>query len=411
MNTLLTKYAQLALNTGVNLQKNQGLLIQSPIEAIEFARIVVKQAYQMGAKNVHVEWKDDELTYLKMKHAPIEVLESFPEWRKDAMVSMVKQGYAVLNIYGENPDLLKDIEGERMAAVTKASSTALKEYRDYMMNDKARWSIVGYPTTEWAEKIFPDVPKEEAKDKLWKEIFRIARVDQSDPIAAWKQHNQLLKDAREYLNNKNYHKLYFQAEGTDLTIELPEGHIWHGGGAAKAADDVTFNPNIPTEEVFSMPHKYGVNGQVTSTKPLSFQGQLIENFTLTFKDGKVVDYTCEKGEQALKQLLEADEDGASRLGEVALVPHESPVSQSGIIFFNTLFDENASCHIALGKAYPTNIKGGSDMSEEEMDQHGVNDSIVHEDFMIGSQAMNIDGITASGEREAIFRNGTWAIHF
>ncbi|WP_058308755.1 aminopeptidase [Gracilibacillus massiliensis] len=407
---LLKKYAQLALRTGVNLQKDQGLLVQAPIEAIEFVRIVVKEAYQIGAKNVHVEWKDDDLTYLKMKHAPMEVLETFPKWRKDAMIGMVKDGYAVLNIYGENPDLLKDIDGTRMAAVTMASSKALKEYRDYMMNDKARWSIVGYPTTEWAEKIFPKLPADEAKDKLWKEIFRIARVDQEDPIDAWKKHNQLLKDAREYLNHKNYQKLHFQAEGTDLTIELPKGHIWHGG-AAKATDNVTFNPNIPTEEVFSMPHKYGVNGKVTSTKPLSFQGQLIENFTLTFKDGKVSDYTCEKGEQALKQLLEADNDGASRLGEVALVPHESPVSQAGIIFYNTLFDENASCHIALGKAYPTNIKGGSDMNDKEMDQHGVNDSIVHEDFMIGSAEMDIDGITVDGEREAIFRNGAWAVIF
>ncbi|SFM17859.1 aminopeptidase [Gracilibacillus orientalis] len=410
MQELLRKYAKLSLHTGVNLQEGQGLLVQAPIEAVEFVRIVVKQAYEIGAKNVHVEWKDDELTYLKMKHAPMEVLETFPEWRKDAMVSMVKDGYAVLNIYGENPDLLQGIDGKRMAAATKASSTALREYRDYMMNDRARWSIVGYPTTEWAHKIYPGLDAEEAKGKLWEEIFRIARVDQDDPIAAWNKHNQLLRDAREYLNEKNYAKLHFQAAGTDLTIELPEGHIWHGG-AAKATDGIAFNPNMPTEEVFSMPHKYGVNGHVASTKPLSFQGQIIENFTLTFKDGKVVDYTCEKGKEALKQLLEADGDGASRLGEVALVPHESPVSQAGIIFFNTLFDENASCHIALGKAYPTNIEGGSDMKEKEMDQHGVNDSIVHEDFMIGSADMDIDGITKDGETEAIFHNGTWAISF
>ncbi|WP_208590677.1 aminopeptidase [Gracilibacillus suaedae] len=410
MDKLLKKYAKLALHTGVNLQEGQGLLIQAPIEAIEFVRLVVTQAYEAGAKNVHVEWKDDELTYLKMKHAPMEVLETFPKWRKDALVSMVKDGYAVLNIYGENPDLLQGIDGKRMAAVTKASSTALKEYRDYMMNDQVRWSIVGYPTTEWAQKIYPDLDAKEAREKLWKEIFRIARADQDDPIEAWNKHNQLLRNAREYLNEKNYAKLHLQATGTDLTIELPEGHIWHGG-AAEATDGVTFNPNIPTEEVFSMPHKYGVNGQVTSTKPLSFQGQLIENFTLTFKDGKVVDYSCEKGAEALKQLLEADEDGASRLGEVALVPHESPVSQAGIVFFNTLFDENASCHIALGKAYPTSIKGGSDMKKKEMDQHGVNDSIVHEDFMIGSADMNIDGITKNGRKEVIFRNGTWAVDF
>ncbi|SER89051.1 aminopeptidase [Gracilibacillus ureilyticus] len=408
MNEQLEKYASLALQTGVNLQRGQGLLVQAPIEAIEFVRIVVKKAYEAGAKNVHVEWKDDELTYLKMKHAPMDVLETFPEWRKDAMTSMVKDGYAVLNIYGENPDLLQDIDGKRMAAVTKASSTALKEYRDFMMNDRARWSIVGYPTKDWAVKIYPELNPDEAKDKLWQEIFRIARIDQEDPIRAWEKHNQTLKNAREYLNEKKYKQLHFTAEGTDLTIGLPDGHIWHGG-AATAVDGVTFNPNIPTEEVFTMPHKYQVNGKVTSTKPLSFQGQLIENFTLTFEDGKVADYTCEKGEEALKHLLEADEDGAARLGEVAIVPHESPVSQAGIIFFNTLFDENASCHIALGKAYPTNIKGGSDMDEASMDANGVNDSIVHEDFMIGSENMNIDGVTASGEREAIFRNGTWAV--
>lgn len=410
MKESLKKYAELALQTGVNLQKGQGLLIQAPIEAVEFVRIVVKQAYEMGAKNVHTEWSDDQLTLLKMTHAPMEVLETFPEWRKEAMISMVKDGYAVLNIYGENPDLLQDIDGKRMAAVTKARSNALKEYREYMMNDRARWSIVGYPTLEWAQKIFPDDTAEAAKEKLWNEIFRIARVDKNDPIKAWEQHNAILKKAREYLNEKNYSKLHFTAKGTDLTIELPKGHIWHGG-AATATDRVVFNPNIPTEEVFTMPHKYGVNGTVTSTKPLSFQGQLIEDFSLSFKDGKVVDYQCEKGKEALKHLLEADDDGASRLGEVALVPHESPVSQAGIIFFNTLFDENASCHIALGKAYPTNIKGGSEMNEQQMDQHGVNDSIVHEDFMIGSADMNIDGITEDGTAEAIFRNGTWAISF
>lgn len=408
MQPSLVKYAQLALHTGVNLQKGQGLLIQAPIEAIEFVRIVVREAYESGARNVHVEWKDDELTYLKMKHAPMSVLASFPEWRKDAMIGMVKEGYAVLNIYGENPDLLQSIEGERMAAATKASSSALKEYRDYMMNDKIRWSIVGYPASGWAKKVFPDKEEEEAVSKLWEEIFRIARADKENPISAWEKHNQLLKNAREYLNRKNYAKLHFQAAGTDLMIDLPVGHIWHGG-AAEAADGLTFNPNIPTEEVFTMPHKYGVNGRVTSTKPFSFQGQVIENFTLHFTDGKVTEYHCEKGKDALRQLLNTDEDGASRLGEVALVPHESPVSQAGIIFFNTLFDENASCHLALGKAYPTNIKGGSSMNEKEMDQYGVNDSVVHEDFMIGAADLNVDGITQDGKKEAIFRKGTWAI--
>lgn len=406
----LQKHAELALKVGVNLQKGQGLLINAPIEAAEFVRIVVKKAYELGAKNVHIEWKDDELTLLKMENAPMEVLEEFPEWRKDALTGMAKEGYAILSIYGENPDLLNGIQPEKVSAVTRASSIALKEYRNYMMNDLSRWSIIGYPTSGWAEKVYPELSTEEAVNALWKEIFRISRTDRDNPVEEWKQHNERLRQAREYLNKKSYAKLHYTAEGTDLTIELPEGHIWHGG-AAVAADGVTFNPNIPTEEVFTMPHKYGVNGKVTSTMPLSFQGQLIENFTLTFKDGKVVEYTCEKGEEALKQLLNADGDGASRLGEVALVPHESPVSQSGKVFYNTLFDENASCHLALGKAYPTNIEGGADMDEEQLDKHGVNDSIVHEDFMIGSATMNIDGITKDGTSEAIFRNGAWAIDF
>ncbi|RCW77496.1 aminopeptidase [Saliterribacillus persicus] len=406
----LHKYADLALKTGVNLQKGQGLIINAPVEAIDFVQIVVEKAYLIGAKDVHVEWKDDRLTYLKMKHAPMEVLETYPTWRKEALESMIEDGYGLLNIYGEDPDLLSDIESKRISAVTKASSIALKKYRDYLMNDKARWSIVGYPTLEWAKKIFPELNDEEAIDQLWHEIFRIARVNQEDPVKAWDAHNKLLENAHQYLNEKKFAKLHFKGPGTDLELALPENHIW-AGGAAKAVDGFMFNPNIPTEEVFSMPHKYGVNGKVTSTKPLSYGGQLIDNFTLTFKDGKVVDFQAEQGEEALKNLLEADEDGAKRLGEVAIVPHSSPVSQSGLIFFNTLFDENASCHIALGKAYPTNIQNGSDMNKEELDKNGVNDSIVHEDFMIGSDKLDIDGITVEGEREALFKNGEWAVKF
>ncbi|WP_186575906.1 aminopeptidase [Aquibacillus kalidii] len=406
----LQKYAKLAIQTGVNLQKGQGLLINAPIEAVEFVRIIAKEAYETGAKNVHIEWNDGDLTFEKMKHATMEVLENFPKWRADGLTEMAKDDYAVLTVYGENPDLLKGIEAERISAVNKAGAIALSEYRDYMMNDKIRWSIVGYPTSGWAEKVFPDVSPEAAKDKLWDQIISIARVDQQNPMDAWDKHNETLKQAREFLNKKQYKKLIYKAEGTDLTIELPEHHIWHGG-AATSAKGVRFNPNMPTEEVFTMPHKYGVNGTVSSTKPLSYGGNLIDNFTLTFKDGKVVDFSAEQGEEALKHMLDTDEDGARRLGEVALVPHESPISQSGIIFYNTLFDENASCHLALGKAYPTNIKDGSNMDTEEMDKHGVNDSLIHEDFMIGSAELNIDGETKDGKLEPIFRNGTWAIPF
>src|SRR5699024_4479227 len=253
-----------------------------------------------------------------------------------------------------------------IAKANKAGAEAMKNFRKYTMNDKITWSIISIPTGNWAQKIFPDQSKDDSIESLWEAIVKIVRVDQDNPVAAWDAHNETLKIAREILNEKNYQKLIYKAPGTDLEIELPKGHIWKGG-SAESEKGITFNPNMPTEEVFSLPHKYGVNGTVTSTKPLNYGGSLIDNFSLTFKDGKVVDYQAEQGEETLKHLLDTDE-GAKRLGEVALVPHESPVSQSGLIFYNTLFDENASCHIALGKAYPTNLAGGAEMDENELDQ-------------------------------------------
>ncbi|MFB1049688.1 aminopeptidase [Paraliobacillus sp. JSM ZJ581] len=406
----MEKYAQLILKTGVHLQPKQGLIINAPIEAATFVRLVVEKAYDLGAKNVHIEWSDDELTYLKMLHAPMEVLEAFPKWKADGLLEMVQEGYSLLTIYGPDPDLLKEIDADRITAVNKASARALTTYRDYVMNDRVTWSVVGYPTENWAKKVFPNLLAEDAQEKLWEQIFKITRVNQDDPLQAWQQHNQLLKKARSYLNKKQYHQLIYKAEGTDLIIELPKGHIWHGGSGL-SEQGTPFNANIPTEEVFTMPHKYGVHGTVRSTKPLSYGGNIIDQFSLTFKDGEVVNFTAEQGEEALKHLLETDQGGAKRLGEVALVPHQSPISQSGLIFYNTLFDENASCHLALGKAYPNTIANGSTMSEEEMDQHGVNNSLIHEDFMIGSASMDIDGITSDGKTEPIFRQGNWAINF
>ncbi|GAA5415898.1 aminopeptidase 2 [Paraliobacillus ryukyuensis] len=406
----MDKYAELALVTGVNLQSGQGLIINAPIEAIDFVRLLVAKAYEKGAKNVHIEWNDGDLTYLKMKYAPMEVLKQFPKWRADGLLEMVQDGYSLLTVYGPDPNLLQGIEADRISAANKANAQALTEYRDYVMNDRVTWSIVGYPTEAWARKIFPELPVTEAQEKLWEQILFITRADQADPIKAWQEHNAVLRQAKDYLNRKQYKQLIYQAEGTDLTIELPEGHIWDGG-SGPSESGVEFNANIPTEEVFTMPHKYGVNGTVKSTKPLSYGGNIIDQFSLTFKDGKVVEFSAETGEEALKHLLETDSDGAKRLGEVALVPHQSPISQSGLIFFNTLFDENASCHLALGKAYPTTIKKGASMTLEDMDKHGVNNSLIHEDFMIGSADMNIDGITKDGEKEAIFRNGNWAISF
>ena len=401
------KYAELALKTGVNLQKGQALMINAPIEGAEFTKKVVRKAYEMGAKDVHINWVDDELTLLKYENAPEEVIANYPEWKVKLHDYYAEDGAAVLSIRSTNPDLLKNIDPSLVAKANRAAAKAMVNFRKHTMNDKITWSIISIPTGDWAQKIFPDKSREDAMESLWDAIVKIVRVDQDNPVAAWGKHNKTLETAREILNEKSYKKLIFKAPGTDLEIELPEGHIWKGGSAV-SENGITFNPNMPTEEVFTLPHKYGVTGTVASTKPLNYGGSLIDDFSLTFKDGKVVDYKAAQGEGTLKHLLDTDE-GATRLGEVALVPHESPVSQSGLIFYNTLFDENASCHIALGKAYPTNLKDGSEMNEEELDKHGVNDSLTHVDFMIGSEKLDIDGVKEDGTTEAVFRNGTWAM--
>ncbi|WP_117148844.1 aminopeptidase [Paraliobacillus zengyii] len=400
------KYAELALRTGVNLQKGQALMVNSSIEGADFTRIVVEKAYELGAKDVLVNWEDDALTLLKYQNAPEEVLTTIPQWKIDKQLAFAKDGAALLSIRSTNPDLLKDVDAGKVAKAQKASAEAMKEFRKYIMNDLIAWSIISIPTGDWAQKIFPEKSTEDAKESLWEQIFKIVRVDKEDPVAAWDEHNQKLKDAREVLNKKQYTKLVFKAPGTDISFDLPKGHVWKGG-SAKTSEGTTFNPNMPTEEVFTLPHKYGVNGTVASTKPLIYGGNMIDNFSLTFKEGKVVDFKAEQGLETLKHLLDTDE-GSSRLGELALVPHASPISQSGLIFFNTLYDENASCHIALGKAYPTNLEGGSAMNDKELDEHGVNDSLTHVDFMIGSGDLDIDGVSADGTTEAVFRKGAWA---
>ncbi|KGX93982.1 peptidase M29 [Pontibacillus halophilus JSM 076056 = DSM 19796] len=407
--THLEKYADLAIETGVNLQEGQALMLNAPVDGAEFARIVAKKAYERGAKNVHVNWTDDALRRMKFEHAPMEELEEVPQWQVDKLNSFAKGGAAVLSIRAENPDLLNGIEAKRIQVANKASAEAMKEFRQYTMNDHIPWSIVAIPNEEWAQKVFPESSKEEAVAKLWEQIFTITRVAKEDPIEAWNEHNDVLAQARAFMNKKQFKKLIYKSEGTNLEVELPEGHIWKGG-SSETTKGQTFNPNIPTEEVFTVPHKYGVNGTVASKKPLSYGGNLIDNFSFTFENGKVVDFSAEQGEEALQNLLDMDE-GARRLGELAIVPHSSPISQSGVIFYNTLYDENASCHLALGKGYPSTIKGGADMDDEQLDKNGVNNSLVHVDFMMGSADLAIDGELADGSTVPVFRNGEWAIDF
>lgn len=403
---LLENYAMVAVEVGVNLQKGQILVLRAPMEAKDLVRKIVRRAYEKGAKYVHVELGDEELSRIMFFHASDEALTYYPMWRAKGYEEMAAEGAAFLQIYSPNPDLLKDVDPKRYATAMKTASTALKAYRSYLMDDRAPWSLISVPTEGWTKKVFPDLPLEEGMKLFWEKIFSITRVDAEDPIAAWKEHNERLHRKVAELNEKQYRQLIYTAPGTNLTIDLPEGHVWNGGYSL-TPDGRPFNPNIPTEEVFTMPHRDGVNGVVRSTKPLNYGGNLIENFTLTFEKGRVVDFTAEKGYETLKHLLDTDE-GARHLGEVALVPHNSPISNSNILFYNTLYDENASCHIALGEAYPTCLANGKTMSKEELRAAGANDSLVHEDFMIGSAELNIDGITKDGKREPIFRNGNWA---
>jgi aminopeptidase len=403
----LENYAALAVQVGVNVQQGQTVVVMAPITAAPLVRLIASKAYEAGAKNVHVEYNDEELSRIKYKQAPEEAFSEYPMWRAKAWEDFADKGAAFITVYSPNPDLLNDVDPARVATATKTASTAMSGYRSALMNHTNAWTLISYATPEWASKVFPDVSTEEAVQKLWERIVDATRIGLEDPIQAWKDHNAKLLQMVELLNGKRYKQLQYEAPGTSLTVELPEGHIWLGGAKANAKG-VYFNPNMPTEEVFTMPHRDGVNGVVRSTKPLNYNGQVINGFSLTFKDGKVIDYSAEQGYEALSNLLNTD-DGARHLGEIALVPHDSPISNSNVIFINTLYDENASCHLALGQAYPVNITGGTKMSPEELLAHGANRSLTHEDFMIGSPDMNIDGVTQDGSREPIFRNGNWAI--
>lgn len=401
----LDKYAELAIRVGLNVQKDQTVVIMTPISCAEFVRKLTKKAYDAGAKDVVIDWDDDEVKALRLKHAPESTLREYPMWRANGLEEMAKNDAAFLQIYAPNSDLLKDVDPERVAISSKTAATAREGFLNYMRNNQVSWLMVSYPTAEWSAKVFPNLNEAERVQKLWEQIFKLTRVDKEDPVAAWNEHIETLTGKQDMLNTKKYKQLFFQAEGTDLYIELAPKHQWVAAGS-ETEKGVFFIPNIPTEEVFTMPAKTGTNGTVRSTLPLSYQGSLIDGFTLTFENGKVVKATAEVGQEVLNKMLDMDE-GARYLGEVALVPYDSPISNSGLIYYNTLFDENASCHIALGNSYPFTIEGGTSMSLEELNQNGFNKSLIHVDFMIGSADMAIDGISEDGTREPLFRNGNW----
>ena len=406
-NMLLEKYANLIVKTGVNIQKGQTLVISTPIECASFARMIAEVAYLAGARDVVMNWKDELFSKMRFLQAPEEVFEEFPEWQKQFYLSYVKQGAAFISIAASDPELLKDVNPDRVAKVQKASNLALQEYRERVMSNKNAWCVVSIPTKSWAKKVFPKLSEEEAVKKLWGAIFKTVRVDTKDPTAVWEQHKNKLKVSADFLNSHQFKFLrYKNSLGTDLEIELPKNHIWLGG-SEYTPEGVEFIANMPTEEVFTLPKKTGVNGHVVSSMPLNYNGSLIDQFSLTFKAGKIIDFTAVTGYEVLKKLIATDE-GSNYLGEVALVPYDSPISNAKILYYNTLFDENASCHLAIGKAYPVCIKDGKNMNKKQLDQLEVNDSLTHVDFMIGTQDLEIIGITAAGKEIPVFKKGNFA---
>lgn len=403
----LKQYAEIIVRVGVNVQSGQEVFVTAAVEDATLVRLIAEQAYEVGASNVHVDWKDDALSRLKYEKAADEIFKQFPEWETAKRNAFVERGAAFISIVSSNPDLLKGIEPERISNYQRASGEGLREFRRAIQADKVSWTVVAAAGKEWAMKVFPDADEATAISKLWEAIFNSVRLNAKDPVQAWEDHHKLLHEKAELLNANRFAKLHYRAPGTDLTVELHEKHLWVAAGSTNQ-QDIPFMANMPTEEVFTVPLRNGTNGYVSSTKPLSYGGNIIDRFKLTFEHGRVIKAEAEQGEEFLRKLIETDE-GSHYIGEIALVPHQSPISQSNILFYNTLFDENASNHMAIGSGYAFNIEGGKTMTPEELEAHGVNSSITHEDFMIGSAEMDIDGIKSDGTIVPIFRQGNWAI--
>lgn len=402
----LEQYAELAVKVGVNIQRGQYLLINTSTDALDFTRIVVKKAYEAGAGRVQVNLTDPIISRTFYELGAEEEFSNYPKWIVAQRDELIERKGALLWIDAEDPDLLAGIPVNRISAQQKAAGSALANYRKAVMNDDIAWSIIAVPSPKWAAKVFPNLPESEQVTALWDAIFKTVRIGEGDAVEKWRQHVENLEKRAAQLNKKRFAKLHYKAPGTDLIIELPNKHNWQSG-SSKTPEGTTFIANMPTEEVFTLPYKYGVNGHVSNTKPLAYQGNIIDQFTLTFEKGKIVKAEAEIGNELLQELINADE-GSQFLGEVALVPHESPISSSGILYYNTLFDENASNHLAIGEAYPTCFEGGRELEKGQLESLGINTSITHEDFMIGSGEMDIDGILPDGTVEPIFRKGSWA---
>ncbi|MEJ6397001.1 aminopeptidase [Yoonia sp. 208BN28-4] len=402
----LDKLAEVAVRTGVNLQEGQDLIITAPLDAAPLVRLIAEHAYKAGAGLVIPIFSDGAITKARYEHGHDDSFDRAPAWLFEGMGKAFKDGAARMAIAGDDPMLLADQDPAKIARASKAQSIAAKPAMNPIVGFEVNWNIVAYPTEGWAAQVYPDLPVEEAQGKLMDAIYAASRLEGDDPVENWANHTAELKKRVKWLNDHRFSALQYTGPGTDLRLGLADGHIWKGG-ASPALNGVTCQPNIPTEEVFTCPHAYKVDGTASATKPLAHQGSVIEGISVRFEAGKIVEANATKGEDVFRELLKVD-DGASRIGEVALVPDSSPISQTDTLFFNTLFDENASCHIALGQCYADTIEGGSEYSPEELQQKGGNQSLIHVDWMMGSDAVDIDGITATGDVVPVMRKGEWA---
>ena len=406
----LQNYADLAVRVGLGLDQSaaqgQRVLVQSPVEAAPLARALVRSAYAAGASFADVRWDDDDVQKARFELAPDGSFETISKWRVDAELEVANAGGAVIAIRATDPNLHAGADPQKLTQHQRALATYRKPYSLQVMTNQLNWNLITAPLPESAALIFPDVSREEAVQRYWNAIFAATRADQSDPIAAWKEHLGKLHARKNILTDKQYASLHFKGGETDLTVGLADDHIW-GGGTSLTPSGIEFTANIPTEEVWTAPHRERTEGTVISTKPLSYNGVLISGIRIRFEAGRIVEASAESGEAVLRELIATDE-GSHHLGEVALVPHSSPISRSGLFFYNTLYDENAASHIAIGSAYRFNIRGGVE-SSDTFAQKGGNDSLLHVDWMIGSAEMNVDGITETGEREPVMRAGEFVI--
>jgi aminopeptidase len=415
LDRMLQVYAELAVKVALNVQPGQRVLIIGPLanggaslEAAPLARQIAAAAYRAGSPLVETIYGDEVQQLLRFKHAPRDSFGSYSEWLPRALSEHVAAGHAVLSISANDPDLLQNEPADTVSAVLQATAREVRPFREQISRNETNWAIVAAASAAWAEKIFPGVSTDAAVACLWDAIARMCRLDAPDPLAAWEAHLGNLAARSEYLNEKQYSALKYTGPGTSLTLGLPAGHIWVSGRSA-SRNGIQFTANLPTEEVFTIAHKDRVDGTVRASKPLSYGSTLIDGFSVTFERGRVVSMTADRNADTLQRLLDTDE-GARRLGEVALVPHSSPISQSGLLYYNTLFDENAASHVALGNAYKFTLKGGKEMSDEAFETAGGNRSAVHVDFMIGSGDLDVDGVLPNGSTEPLMRKGEWAIH-